>query len=258
MPQRYYAVHEKWKGNFVLNDDGTFIGGDPNTGNGTWEQVKEGIIILKWYNWTAQYLNLQPDGSYSDKRLCLYKLKDCRIFCVGLHRTATRSLCEALNLLGYPAMHYRGNRNKFNKMSNGDFSCFDNDGYVCCYADVPIPFFYKELYENFPNSKFILNIRDEETWLNSIKRHLSQLTPRQRSQLDHSIHKYFYGVNLNAPVDDELYLEKYRIHNNNVREFFKDNPNFIEYNVIAENSWETLCAFLGEEVPDKPFPHKGG
>jgi hypothetical protein len=255
--KRFYAVHNSWQSKFVLNDDGTFIGGGNKTGNGKWRYVKDDVLLLEWYHWTSQYLTRDDLGNYHGHQLILRPIKDYKVFCVGMHRTGTRSLCKALDILGYPSMHYRKNRNKFNKMKRGRFNCFNNDGIVCSYADVPIPYFYKELYEYYPDSKFILNIREEESWLRSIKRHLSMLPDFNRRELDREIHKYFYGVDIETPVDDELYLEKYNEHNRNVKEFFKDSNNFLIYNVVKENSWDILCEFLGEDIPNKPFPHKG-
>jgi len=41
--------------------------------------------------------------------------------------------------------------------------------------DNPWPLIYKELDKRIPGCKFILTLRDEESWYSSVKRHIDDL-----------------------------------------------------------------------------------
>jgi hypothetical protein len=72
MPEKYLAKHTKWRGEFVLNDDGTFTGGQGKRGNGIWE--KDGDeLILKWYHWGTQRLEKTEKGYKSDMLKLIHK-----------------------------------------------------------------------------------------------------------------------------------------------------------------------------------------
>ena len=60
--------------------------------------------------------------------------------------------------------------------------------------------------------------------------------------------------------DDDLYNEKilkkvYETHNDSVRHFFKNNPNFLEINLSDESSYLKLCEFLKQKPLYNNFPH---
>jgi hypothetical protein len=253
----YKAKHKTWKGQFTLNDDGTFIGGGGNRGDGKWK--KEGDkIIIDWFYWGTQTLTLGDDGIYRDDTLKLKPCKVNKIFCIGMHRTATRSLCDALGILGYPALHYRGIREHFHDMVGGDFSFIKRNKRIYSYADIPIPYFFKELDKAYPGSKFILGLRSTESWIKSLTRHMREMRPHQKKPLDRDIHKYFYGIDLDDYSNPDMRMALYEEHNDTVREYFKDRPDdLLEYRLIEGDGWEPLCKFLGEDIPDRKFPAKG-
>lgn len=114
--------------------------------------------------------------------------------------------------------------------------------------DVPWAALYKELDDAYPNSKFILTERDEEEWLNSALKHFKD------NYFD--LHKWLYGEGVMAG-NEALYLERYRRHNKEVREYFKNRPeDFLVMNLKAGDGWETLCHFLKLPIPNKPFPYE--
>ena len=97
MPERYLAKHIKWKGEFVLNDDGTFTGGKGKKGNGTWEKRDDGLV-LRWYHWGNQVLEKTNNGYKSEKLRLIHKKKFVSIsFCT----TCMGRLCYLEETLPY-------------------------------------------------------------------------------------------------------------------------------------------------------------
>ncbi len=114
---------------------------------------------------------------------------------------------------------------------------------------MPWPMFYEKLDAHYPNSKFILTVRSSEKWLNSCKNHYKDKgTP---------LFAEIYGQGNHYPLGNEdVWLERYLLHNKSVREYFKSRPNdFLELNWENGDGWEKLCQFLGKPVPNRPFPH---
>lgn len=118
------------------------------------------------------------------------------------------------------------------------------------FEDWPWPLIYQQVDKMLPGSKFILTIRkDEQTWLDSLKKHSMRTHPTRHCR------KLAYGHNYPSGHEKE-HTEFYRRHNANVRSFFEGRENdFIE--VCWENKfgWNELCAFLQKDIPDVPFPH---
>lgn len=178
-----------------------------------------------------------------------------KVFGIGFHKTGTTSLAMALNLLGY-----RNNRglnlfrrkwgqekiiNLLEKENYKPFIDFMKDFDSC--QDNPWYLLYKELDINFPNSKFILTIRDENRWLSSC----TKFFKKQRKP----IHNIIYGVNY-FPENKPIYLNKYSQHNQDVINYFKNRPDdLLIINWEKGDGWKELCAFLNRPIISLPFPH---
>ena len=69
--------------------------------------------------------------------------------------------------------------------------------------------------------------------------------------------RWIYGENAGCPEGNEdTYIKRYERHNREVLEYFSDRPgDLLVMDIPADAGWEKLCAFLGHDVPDKPFPH---
>lgn len=84
-----------------------------------------------------------------------------KIFCIGLPRTGTTSLCKFLNMIGLKTKHlpFQLELNLNNLFMNKYMG----------FGDSPIPLIYKDLDRKFPNSKFILTTRSLDSWLDSMQ-----------------------------------------------------------------------------------------
>ena len=93
-----------------------------------------------------------------------------RIFGIGMHKTATTSLATAFQMLGYDTWHWNSNREAWriwNEMNNLGRSTLLERSYALC--DNPMPLLYEKLDKAYPNSKFVLTIRNEHEWLKSVE-----------------------------------------------------------------------------------------
>lgn len=201
-----------------------------------------------------------------------------KIFGIGLSRTGTGSLNEALRILGYRSIHFpvimrntslearvkyrlnkwakelrinnplfedfaagTGNSLSFIKPSNSDFDAM---------TDLPASRFYRELDQAFPSSKFILTVRDESDWLKSCSRFFAKGTHQffkwRQMNLD------MYGV---ESYSQTAFQDAYARHISAVQSYFNSRPNdLLVMNIPAGDGWEKLCSFLEKPIPDRPFP----
>ncbi len=115
------------------------------------------------------------------------------------------------------------------------------------FQDVPWAALYRELDEAFPGSRFILVERDESKWLQSASTHFGdQHIP---------LHEWLYGEGVMDGHED-LYLERYRRHNDEVKAYFANREDFLNFSIQHGDGWDKLCRFLNKPVPKLPFPHE--
>ena len=171
-----------------------------------------------------------------------------KIIGVGFQKTGTSSLREALKILGYRVKDtssrplipiLKGDYNKVLRMIRKYDAVEDTPWYMI----------YQELDQRIPGSKFILTIRDEASWYQSVSRHIGFLK--------NASHEWIYGRGKRLPKDDrENTLMVYSSHIAGVREYFKDRPeDLLVVDFTKGDGWAELCDFLKVEIPDVPFPH---
>ncbi|HUR31926.1 MAG TPA: sulfotransferase [Saprospiraceae bacterium] len=168
-----------------------------------------------------------------------------KAFCIGFHKTGTTSLGVALEELGYNVCGVRHDlipSLQKNDMSEVIAVVKSHDAF----RDNPWPVIFKELDVLFPGSKFILTIREENKWIKSAVNHF------QRTPSDMRL--FIYGKAF--PVgNEEIYLNRYRKHNEAVVEYFKNRASdLLILNLEHENPWIQLCKFLDKPIPGRPFP----
>lgn len=171
-----------------------------------------------------------------------------KVIGVGFQKTGTSSLRDALRLLGYRVgdnnhqllwsiLHGRWSR-VFRKLNRYD-----------AVEDNPWPLVYKEIDAHIPGCKFILTLREPESWYQSVARHIGDLRD--------PMHEWIYGRGLGLPKDHKANtLDVFNTHNNDVLAHFKDRPeDLLVLDFTKGAGWHELCAFLGCEAPNMPFPH---
>lgn len=179
------------------------------------------------------------------------------IFGIGLSRTGTSSLCRALTILKYRCLHFPQGKdiNQFvidrilGKHPTLVLPWLNN---IDCLTDTPVCVIYKDLEKAYPNSKFILTIRDHHTWLKSMKALLAK--SKNKRGYPQQIDNYLYGTNTFKPNTIKNHYENYVTEAKN---YFKKKPQkLLVWNLCENPKWSILCNFLKCEKPHKPFPHK--
>jgi hypothetical protein len=177
-----------------------------------------------------------------------------KVFGIGLSRTGTTSLTDALRVLGYRAVHcplsivaFNGKGLKLNTSVVGRFDAF---------TDSPVARMYKELDHAFPGSKFILTTRPLDKWMASVKRmrmsfELLKALPKVRQ-----LARDFCGTTRFS--DDAVLRRAFINHGRSVCDYFGErlDKDLLILDIGARDTWQRLCSFLGRDKPVVPFPHR--
>lgn len=187
--------------------------------------------------------------------------KTTKIFGIGLSQTGTQSLAHALNLLGFNVIYSPDDEVTLTEVmgENYNFSILkDFDGIT----DIAVAPFYAQLDNLFPDSKFILTIRDKESWIKSLATQwstesaiddslASNETNMQRRRL---LRVATYGT---YAFNEERFNYIYDLHYRNVIKHFKQRPeSLLIINTYAGDGWEKLCPFLSLPICQEPFPFR--
>ena len=193
-----------------------------------------------------------------------------KVFGAGFGRTGTMSLKIALEKLGTgPCYHMRevithpshiklwydisrGENPNWNRLFSGFNSA----------VDFPVCLFYEQLINKFPDAKFILTLRDFDTWYistaNTIYK-VPSILPDWfkvvvypiRMFIDMQVNLIWVGLFKNKFSDRESTKLIYYEHIECVKKIIPTEKLLI-YNV--KEGWGPLCEFLDVEVPGIPFP----
>lgn len=169
-----------------------------------------------------------------------------RVFCIGWHKTGTSTMGLALLELGYTVLGAR--LDMAEPLFLEDIATpLELAGHFDSLQDVPWAALYKELDQAYPDSKFILTVREENAWLTSASTHFKDNYI--------SLHEWLYGNGI-LRENEHVYLERYRQHYQEVKTYFKDRPeDLLVMDLNQGDDWEKLCNFLNEPVPRKKFPY---
>lgn len=179
-----------------------------------------------------------------------------RVFGIGLHKTATTSLHKAFQILGYDSLHWGVGEVPviWHEMNHGGRSHALERYYAAC--DLPIPLLYRQLDAVYPGSKFVLTVRDESKWVDSVRRLWSRDYNPTRWMwevypISNTLHQALYGQ---TEFSAEVMLNAYRRHNREVQDYFRHRPEDLAVMNMEQDSWPELCGFLDEKVPSMPYP----
>ena len=186
-----------------------------------------------------------------------------KVIGAGYPRTGTASLKLALEQLGFgPCHHMREvimnppSARLWVEAARGrpDWEAIF-EGFRSC-TDAPGCNFWRELAEVYPEAKILLTVRDPDAWFESTQE--SVFSPRWRQKLppgasletffDTCVHHAF-GERIH---DRDFMLEQFARHTDEV---IRDAPKERLLVLDVREGWGPLCAFLGAETPDTPFPH---
>jgi hypothetical protein len=204
-----------------------------------------------------------------------------KVIGAGFGRTGTASLKAALEELGFgPCYHMT---EVFANPEHADFwlAAWRGEpvhwsGVLGSYeatVDWPTCTFYAQLMERHPDAKVLLSVRDPERWYESTRSTIYKLgkisTGSPFSRLGFALLSLFvFGTfkTGQGPMTEEIVwqgtfdgkfedkhhaIEVFNRHNEEVQRRVPQEQ-LLVYEV--KQGWGPLCAFLGVEEPDKPFP----
>lgn len=164
-----------------------------------------------------------------------------KVFVVGLTHTGKNSVDAALARFGYTCKHYPNPKRVIEESEQYD-----------ALSDTPVLLFVEALDRIYPDSKFILTVRDLDSWLQSCKEHWARKTGLSELQLWNRIS--VYGT---IKYDEQLFRQAYATHHRRVQDYFRGRPEkLLVLNVCAGEGYEKLCPFLGVPLVEEPFPHR--
>jgi hypothetical protein len=184
-----------------------------------------------------------------------------KVFGIGLSRTGTTALSVAMTRLGVRTIHYPTAKNTLDLLANGIFRLPILEEYDAI-TDVQTVPFYPQLDEEYPNSKFILTVRDIDMWLESTRksfkgteretRLIKDIEVRAKTHAQHDwLRAAVYGT---LAWDRSVFRQRYNNHHTAVMNYFEGRSNLLVLDICGGDKWEKLCPFLGFDIPKSRFP----
>lgn len=179
-----------------------------------------------------------------------------RVFCVGMNKTGTSTMkhCfELLNLtpIASPKTYTSEERPKIREFYNHkNYSeMLDLAEHYKTFEDRPWNMWsmYRHLHERYPDSLFILTVRDPESWWRSTERWVTVTKPIV-------LERYQLHLRVDQPSKESM-IDSYLRYNREVEDYFKGTGQLLLMNFERGDGWEKLCEFLGVRVPQIEFPH---
>lgn len=182
-----------------------------------------------------------------------------KVFCVGSNKTGTSSIELAIKQLGFSPMPedktyglYLGNGLNHSKENMITFfKHFELRKYTYdFFSDIPFSLSgsHKMLYEIFPESYFILLIRNAEKWFCSVLNWIKRLECQ-------AVYNWIWDTEFTLSNKTEI-IDRYHKRNNGIIQFFNQSSRFLLLDINEKNRYKKLCEFLNKDIIDKPFPHK--
>lgn len=194
-----------------------------------------------------------------------------KIFGIGLSKTGTTSLNSALNMLNLKSIHCPMDDITYSELICGKYDLAILQEYDAI-TDIVVSPFYIEFDKTFPNSLFILTVRDKEDWLRSMKIHIEQkllngswlsYLKSPKDTLSENSFKFarmcsfLHSVNYGCLAYCEERLGRvFDMHIANVKEYFKGTNKLLILDICHGDGWSKLCSFLHKNQPNTPFPHE--
>jgi 2-polyprenyl-3-methyl-5-hydroxy-6-metoxy-1,4-benzoquinol methylase len=181
-----------------------------------------------------------------------------KVFGIGLSRTGTLSLQKALQILGYRAVHFPSNATTYRELIEGNYRLTVLQAYDAA-TDISVGAYYPQLDKLYPGSRFILTVREKQSWLASVRAHweTNGWTSNNPKLHENDICRFINGCVYGCyAFDEDRFSYVYDRYYRNVLDYFTGRKDLLIINLCAGESWEPLCRFLGKAIPSAPFPHE--
>ncbi|KAH7321806.1 hypothetical protein BKA65DRAFT_540958 [Rhexocercosporidium sp. MPI-PUGE-AT-0058] len=198
------------------------------------------------------------------------------ILALGMARSGTDSLKQALEVLGYDKV-YHG----FDLLATPEQLPFWRDATIAKFeggkkftrddwdrifgncraiSDLPAVIFAKELIEAYPEAKIILSARDVDAWHRSMTLSIDANTHDKVRKFMQLFHPLTFQYTVFVKLYEIFFRGDFKNQGKNVYEEYNamvrglaPKERFLEYHV--SQGWEPLCEFLEKDVPDREMPN---
>lgn len=196
-----------------------------------------------------------------------------KIFCIGANKTGTTSIGALLEKIGYSLAPQIPVERLLDEWALRDFKKIVRFcGKYDAFQDVPfcLDFTFQAMDAAFPNSKFILTVRNSpEEWFDSYTRFTRKLLGGRDEKcrenlatLSYNYEGFFlksldliYGKNTN-PFDRHVYIQAYQSYNAQVTSYFAHQPEKLLVCNLADDETEAnLSRFLNIPLDKIQIPH---
>lgn len=170
-----------------------------------------------------------------------------KVFVVGWHRTGTTSLHVALQQLGYRVWDFDADMLRALKEDRTK-RVIRAARRADAFRDFPWNLLWREFDDRYPDARFILTLRDTNSWFASYRRLHQQATEQTV--------RWLYGPG-SPEREPQRYIDRYERHNRDVLDHFAGRSDFLTFNAFEGDGWAKLCRFLGHQPPSVPYPDEG-
>ncbi len=190
-----------------------------------------------------------------------------KVFQIGFNKCGTKSFAQLFSQSGYPAVHYRVPRRERPRIRlveamerNRDagrklFAGYDDIVFFCDMerntAENRFDGYklFRDLLADYPDARFLLNLRDPERWIRSRLAHERQLYAQ----------KYMACFGIETLEDLKAHwLEDWHTHIADVRGFFADKPGkLVEFDIETDDVSVLLEFFSDLDLSPDAWAHKG-
>lgn len=196
-----------------------------------------------------------------------------KIFCVGANKTGTTSLWREFENLGFLVGRQKKAERLMPHYISGDFDpIIDYCRTAQVFQDVPfsLPGTFVQMDRAFPNSKFILSIRDSpEQWYQSITKFHSKLFGKGSLPTEDDLknsdyiwkgwawqsHRAVFKTPESEPYHKETLIQFYINHNQSVLDYFAQRPNdLLVINLGERGSYSRFLKFIDASSHRNDFP----
>lgn len=180
-------------------------------------------------------------------------IKPIKVFQIGFSKCGTSTLAYFFNINGVPSVHHDKGRlptSIYNNHASGQSLISPEYEKFYVFTDMEMLYrqpavnvgvqFFKDLDQQYPGSKFILNTRNKEAWLKS--RSKQPINPSNDSLLEISAKLQ----NISNQEMELKWSQEWDEHHKAVKEYFKDRPNDLLVFDIEHDKPEKLVNFFKE------------
>jgi len=191
-------------------------------------------------------------------------MENFKIFGIGWCKTGTTTLEATVKDLGFSRI--KGSWRTANVLvpywQSGEYEkIFDIIEHYDVCADMPFCLldFYKILDKQYPSAKFILTVRNSESWFRSFKRHCLDVHYDENfskyliKTFDTGFSGFYIGYEKTygkkSIFSDKEYFKKiFETRNKEVIDYFAGTDKLLVVDWESGSGWRDLCKFLGKKV----------